>query len=129
MSEDHKWVAKIVERPKVRVAINLFSTILIGIYCSVIAAKIAPDGELDITRFNFSFTTVSFLVLFVFSVWLQLKIMNYDINVMSFLDDARCRAYVHKMKLDGMAAHIKSNPHEAVALDVNKVMKGFGAKS
>lgn len=123
-----KYFKTIAESPKLRLAVNLISTVMVGLICSILATKIAPDGDVDISRVDLSWTTFLFVLVCLFTFLIQYKFMDYDQNIMSYLDSAKCQAYLHKMKVDGMAEHFKANPHEAMTMNVNEIMKKFGRK-
>jgi len=129
MSWLNKCIKVIAESPKLRLAVNLGCTIFVGVFCSILAAKIAPNGDVDVTKIGLSWTTLIFVLVCLFTFFIQYKLMDIDQDIMSYLDSAKCQAFVNKMKIDGMAEHIRANPQEAIAMNVNEIMKKFGRKS
>jgi hypothetical protein len=108
----------IAGKPKLRLGLNLFLTISIGLTSSIVASQIMPDGNLTWSLLT---DVMSFKILLVLGVlWflIQCKLLDYDENVLKFADDQHCLAYIRKAHLDAMVKVIQKDPNQAQLMEI-----------
>ncbi len=112
LKENKKEMKCISRSPKTRLTITLMLTIVIGVFSSLFATEITPDGKVE---WSLTFKTFSFWVLVLLSIvwlWVHIKFMEYDNSILAFADDEYCKAYMRKTELEAYAANIKDNPSQ-----------------
>lgn len=120
---------KVMSSPRVRLAITLLLTILIGVFSSLLATEIAPGGEVNFKLVN---DAVSFWVLLLLSgtwVYIHVAFLKHDENILKFTDDAHCIGYIRKTKLDAFAALVKNDPQQANLINATDLLKELKVKT
>ncbi|HHQ4671339.1 TPA: hypothetical protein ACSP2K_002842 [Aeromonas veronii] len=118
----------IAKSPRLRLSVTLLFTIVIGVLSSVLAGQIMPQGILNWSLLP---TVSSFWVLIFFSfvwVFIHVRFLAYDENIMRYADDVHCIALIRKAKLDGLAALIQKDPERASLVDAKTFLKNLGVK-
>lgn len=118
----------IAKSPRLRLSVTLVLTVIIGLFSSILAGQIMPQGELDWSLLP---KVASFwLLAFASLVWIfiHIQFLNYDENVLRFTDDQHCIAFIRKAKLEGLAAFIHKNPEQASLVDAKTFLKNLGVK-
>ncbi len=110
----------VLKSPKIRLAVTLFLTIVIGVFSSLFATEITPNG---IVEWNRTFKTYSFWILIILSIiwlWIHINLMEYDNSILAFSDDEYCKAYMRKAQLEAYVLNIKENPKEVNTMELNE---------
>lgn len=118
----------VAKSPRLRLAITLLLTIVIGVLSSILATQIMPQGVLNWALLP---RVSSFWMLILFSAfWLYIHVvfLNYDESVMRYADDQHCIAIIRKAKLDGIASFIRENPEQASLVDAKTFLDNLGVK-
>lgn len=121
-------INKIAEKPRVRLGINLFLTVSIGVMSSILASQIMPNGILTWGLVTHVISFWILLPLSCFWFWIQCEFLNYDEDVTKFADDAYCKAHMRKSQLQGIAQVIKSDPVQSHLIDTKEFFKKMGIK-
>lgn len=118
----------ISQSPRLRLSVTLFLTVVIGVLSSIFASQIMPKGELDWSLLP---KVSSFWLLILCAlVWIfiHVRFLNYDENIMKYADDQHCLAIIRKTKLEGLAALIRKNPEQASLVDAESFLKNLRVK-
>lgn len=118
----------IVKSPRLRLSVTLLLTVVIGVLSSIMASQIMPHGVLTWSLLPKS---SSFWLLALSSaiwIFIHVRFLNYDENIMKYADDQHCIAVMRKAKLEGLAALIQKNPEQASLVDAKVFLKNLGIK-
>ncbi|SAL47442.1 hypothetical protein AWB71_02569 [Caballeronia peredens] len=114
--------------PKLRLAVNLGLTVVIGVLSSIYATQVTPNGNLD---WSLSWHLPSFWILVAASIVLiAIQVLFYkgDEKLSQFADDAHCIAFARRLKLEGVLEDIRKNPEKAALIEVGKMLDDMGVK-
>lgn len=120
---------ELAKSPKLRLAVTLSLTIIIGLLSSILATQLMPNGALDVGLLLKSSAFWFLLCTSAAWIYIQVAFMNYDQSVLAFSDDEHCRAYIRKAKLEGLAAKIKNDPNSAELVDAKTFLENLEVKS
>ncbi|MBN6104758.1 hypothetical protein JR064_21575 [Xanthomonas sp. CFBP 8703] len=118
----------IAKSPRLRLSVTLILTVVIGVLSSIMASQIMPKG---ILTWSLLTQVSSFWLLALSSgiwIFIHVRFLNYDENVMKYADDLHCIALMRKAKLEGLAALIQKNPEQASLVDSKMFLKNLGVK-
>lgn len=114
--------------PKIRLALTLGLTIVIGVLSSIFATEIMPNGKLDwaltLKASSFYFLAPASLVLIALQVWFY----RGDEKISRFGDDLYCIAHIRSSKMQAMAADLKAHPEKATLIKVDDMLRDMGIK-
>lgn len=114
--------------PKIRLAINLSLSSAVGVFASIFAAQIMPNGVL--TWSVALYTSGLWLLLGATGllVLVQVAYLNADMGLLKYADDLHCEAVIRRAKLEAIVADLKNNPDKVYALDVKAIRQELGLK-
>ncbi|WP_208665554.1 hypothetical protein ACNT2N_26730 [Pseudomonas thivervalensis] len=118
----------IAKSPRLRLSVTLLLTVAIGVLSSIMASQIMPQG---ILTWSLLPKVSSFWLLALFSggwIFIHVKFLNYDEDIMKYADDQHCIALIRKAKLEGLAALIQRSPEQASLVDAKTFLKNLGIK-
>ncbi len=107
-----KILEYIKERPEARTGIFILSVVLSGVLCSAFVTEITVEGKLVWSSF---YKATSFWLICVYSVLLYLYnkfLYQYEKNIMNFLDDNYCKAYIKSQCLPEIVERWKKDLRE-----------------
>jgi|AntRauTorcE11898_2_1112593.scaffolds.fasta_scaffold00258_1 magnesium-transporting ATPase (P-type) len=120
----NKFKKNIREHPEVRTGIFVFSVIISGILCSAFVTEISLNGKLIWKDFYKAYT---FWGLIVYSIIIYLYnrfIYQFEKNILNFLDDDYCKAYIVQSCLPDLIekykTDLKSGKESGKLIDISK---------
>jgi magnesium-transporting ATPase (P-type) len=123
----NKIKKSIKEYPEIRTGIFIFSVLISGILCSAFVTEISLNGELIWKSFYKAYTFWG-LILYSILIYLYNRfIYKFEKNMMNFLDDDYCRAYIVQSCLpeliDKYKNDLKSGKEGGELIDISKELK------
>ncbi len=120
----------ILKTPEIKTLIFILSVLLSGILCSAFVAEITINNALDWASF---YKASSFWFIIVYSILLYLYnrfIYRFEKNILNFLDDNYCLAYIRRECLPEIVnkykQDIKSGKQPNEFIDIKKELKKLG---
>ena len=111
-------------------ALSLLSGTLFAITTGVYTNVVTPTPE-QTFRFLTLYSgghAIAMIIALAGWVYLNLKFLDYDINVSRFSDNAHCLAFARHARLEAYARHIRKDPAQADLIDVKEILKQLGVK-
>lgn len=125
-----KIVEHIAKTPEIKTIVFVLSVILSGILCSAFVTEITIIGILHWANF---YRTGSFWIIMVYSIIIYFYnrfVYKYEKNMLNFLDDDYCLAYIRQQCLPELVvkykADLKSGKMPKDIIDIKKELKKFG---
>jgi len=117
----------IKEYPELRTGIFIFSVIISGILCSAFVSEISLNGKLVWNDFYKAYTFWG-LIIYSIIIYLYNKfIYQFEKNMMNFLDDDYCKAYIVQSCLPDLVTKykedLKSGKESGELIDISKELK------
>ena len=127
-----KFIEHIAKTPEIKTIVFVLSVILSGILCSAFVTEITVNGKLQwITfykAFSFWFILVYCIVIYLYNRF----VYKYEKNMLNFLDDDYCLAYIRQQCLPELVvkykSDLKSGKMPKDIIDIKKELKKFGKK-
>lgn len=104
-----KWIENIIKYPEVKTVVFVFSVIISGVLCSAFVTEITVDGVLNWSLFH---KATSFWIVLAYSILIYLYnriVYKYEKNVLRFLDDDYCVAYIRQQCLPELVEKYKKD--------------------
>jgi len=123
----NKIKKSIKEYPEIRTGIFIFSVLISGILCSAFVTEISLNGKLIWKSFYKAYTFWG-LILYSILIYLYNRfIYKFEKNMMNFLDDDYCKAYIVQSCLpeliDKYKNDLKSGKVGGELIDISKELK------
>ena len=123
----NKIKKSIKEYPEIRTGIFIFSVLISGILCSAFVTEISLHGKLIWKSFYKAYTFWG-LILYSILIYLYNRfIYKFEKNMMNFLDDDYCRAYIVQSCLPELINKykndLKSGKEGGELIDISKELK------
>lgn len=107
------------ESPKLRLLLTLALTILIGVFSSLFATEIAPEGILIWSLYSQAFSFWVLITLSIIWLYLHVNFMRNDSDILRFADDEYCKAHIRKTDLEAYSALSKRTPESLNSVDIS----------
>jgi len=124
-----KIIEHIAKTPEIKTIVFVLSVILSGILCSAFVTEITINGKLHWIDF---YKTGSFWVIIIYSVVIYFYnkiVYKYEKNMLNFLDDDYCLAYIRQQCLPELVVKyktdLKSGKLPKDIIDIKKELKKF----
>ena len=123
----NKLIKSIKGYPEVRTGIFVFSVLISGVLCSAFITEITQNGKLVWKDFYKAYT---FWGLIIYSIIIYLYnrfIYRFEKNIMNFLDEDYCKAYIVQSCLPDLVEKykedLKSGKDSGELIDISKELK------
>lgn len=104
-----KWIENIIKYPEVKTIFFVFSVIISGVLCSAFVTEITIDGFLNWSLF---YKATSFWIVLIYAILIYLYnriVYKYEKNILKFLDDDYCVAYIRQQCLPELVDKYKKD--------------------
>ena len=127
-----KIIEYITKTPEMKTIIFVLSVILSGILCSAFVTEITINGVVTWKVF-YKTNTFWFIILYCIVIYFYNKVVyKYEKNMLNFLDDDYCLAYIRQQCLPELVVKyktdLKSGKLPKDVIDIKKELKKFGKK-
>lgn len=127
-----KIIEYITKTPEMKTIIFVLSVILSGILCSAFVAEITINSVVTWKVF-YKTNTFWFIILYCIVIYFYNKVVyKYEKNMLNFLDDDYCLAYIRQQCLPELVVKyktdLKSGKLPKDLIDIKKELKKFGKK-
>lgn len=117
----------ITEYPEIRTGIFIFSVLISGILCSAFVSEISSNGVL-IWKYFYKAYTFWGIVIYSIIIYLYNRFLyKYEKNIINFLDDNYCKAYIIQSCLPDLIekykADLKNGKESGELIDISKELK------
>jgi hypothetical protein len=127
-----KNAERIAKLPISKTIVFAVSVILSGIFCGTFVTEITVDNSIQWSLF---YKTSSFWIILVYLFFIYLYnifIYKYETNMLNFLDDNYCSAYIIQRCLPELVekytSDLKAGKSPEDMIDIKKELKKFGKK-
>jgi len=127
-----KIIEYITKTPEMKTIIFVLSVILSGILCSAFVTEITINGVVTWKVF-YKTNTFWFIILYCIVIYFYNKVVyKYEKNMLNFLDDDYCLAYIRQQCLPELVVKyktdLKSGKLPKDVIDIKKELKKFEKK-
>jgi magnesium-transporting ATPase (P-type) len=124
-----KWVENLIRYPEVKTIVFAFSVIVSGVLCSAFVAEITVA---EILNWGLFYKTTTFWIIVIYCILLYFynsTVYKYEKNVLKFLDDDYCLAYIRQQCLPDLVEKykqdLKSGKQPKDFIDIKKELNKF----